>query len=333
VRLAVVGCGLIGRRRAEVATADPRSSVSIVIDSNEAIAQEVAAANKARWSTQWRDVIADDVDVVVVATPNAYLAEIGAAALYAGKHVLVEKPMGRNLVEAQKLARAAQASARFLKVGFNHRYHAGLLRAYERFANGDLGTIINMRVRYGHGGRPGYEKEWRGSPDLAGGGELTDQGVHILDLLRWFAGDPKSVYCVKQTAVWPLGALEDNAFAILRYEHGAVASFHSTWTQWKNLFSFEVYCTKGSLAVEGLGKSYGVERFIETRRKLEGGNPEVIEETFDGPDESWRLEWEQFTNAIEKGASYYGGPENGVAVMRALDALYQSSANDVPIMF
>jgi predicted dehydrogenase len=328
---AIVGCGLIGRRRAEIAAAHPATDVAVVIDTSEVSARALAAETDSAWSVDWRSALESEIDVVVVATPNAYLAEIGIAALNAGKHVLIEKPMGRNLAEATALADAAERAGRLLKTGFNHRYHPALARARERFSSGDFGTLINVRARYGHGGRPGYENEWRGDPALAGGGELTDQGVHLLDLIRWFAGDPISAYCMRQSAVWPIAPLEDNAFALLGYSGGAIASFHSSWTQWKNLFSFEIFGTRGALVVEGLGKSYGIERLIEMERNVAGGPPAMAEFQFDGPDDSWQLEWQQFVDAIANGTPYDGTPSDGVAVMRVLDALYRSSLDGVPI--
>lgn len=325
IKTAIVGCGLIGQRRAAEADTNTNSTVAFVVDINEAIAQRTASSFHCPFSSDWRDAIAADIDIVIIATPNAYLAEVGIAALESGKHVLLEKPMGRNLDEAQRLSAAAARSKKHLKVGFNHRYHPAISRAHELFESGSIGSLINMRFRYGHGGRPGYENEWRGSMELAGGGELTDQGVHILDLANWFAGLPEYVFCMKQTAVWPLSPLEDNAFALLRYEHGAVVNFHSSWTQWKNLFSMEIFGTLGALIVEGLGKSYGVERLTEHRRNLLGGIPETIETVFDEPDHSWSLEWDEFLSAIISGSRYHGTPEDGSSVMNVLAALYESS--------
>jgi predicted dehydrogenase len=331
MKTAIVGCGVIGRRRAEVAAAHEATAVTVTIDTEESAARALAAATNCDWSVDWRSALENSIDIVVVATPNAFLAEIGISALGAGKHVLIEKPMGRDLAEATALAEAALRSRRVLKVGFNHRYHPALALAHDRFSSGAFGTLVNLRARYGHGGRQGYENEWRGDLRLAGGGELTDQGVHILDLARWFAGDPVSAYCVRQTAVWPIAPLEDNAFGLLTYVSGAVTSFHSSWTQWKNLFSFEIFGTQGSLAVEGLGKSYGVERLIETYRNEAGGSPDIREIRFEGPDESWRLEWEQFVSAVAQGTPYDGCPSDGVAVMRVLDALYRSSEGGLPV--
>ena len=281
----------------------------------------------------WRQVVDDpSIDIVVVSTPNAYLVPIAIAALNSGKHVLVEKPPGRNLEEAQRLEAAARMSwPRVLKVGFNHRYHPAIARAYQLLTSGAIGEPINARARYGHGGRLGYEREWRGDPELAGGGELTDQGVHLADLLNWMLGVPRRAFCMLQTAAWPIAPLEDNAFGLLDFANGCVASFHTSWTQWKNLFSLEIFGGRGALCVEGLGGSYGPQRLIRYRRKREGGVPDASEESFAGPDLSWQLEWQDFVRAIDEGSTCLGTAADGVAAMATVDALYRSAAAGAPV--
>jgi predicted dehydrogenase len=328
---AVVGAGLIGHRRALVAATHPRTRCVAVTDPVATAAREVAQASGADVVTEWRAAVTrDDVDLVVVATPNAFLMEIAVEALRAGKHVLVEKPMGRNLREAEQMVSAADLAGRVLKVGFNHRYHPGIAEARKRVSSGEIGRIINARCRYGHGGRPGYEREWRGNRALAGGGELTDQGVHVADLLHWFVGMPSAAFAYLQTAVWPLGDLEDNAFGLLTFESGAVASFHTSWTQWKNLFSFEIFGDRGALAVEGLGGSYGTQTLVRTLRRPEGGVPEQQTWTYAGEDNSWSSEWDDFIRAVADGTTPLGSAHDGVVAMAILDALYQSAETGVP---
>jgi predicted dehydrogenase len=330
----VVGCGLIGKRRAREAAASPQSRLIGASDVNLASARQTASEYGGHAFDDWRALVADPaIDVIVIATPNGFLTEIALAALAAGKHVLLEKPMGRNFAEARAIADAAFAARRLVKVGFNHRYHPGIALAHERFAGGAIGALINVRVRYGHGGRPGYEKEWRGNFELAGGGELTDQGVHALDLVHWFAGLPSHLFALTQTAVWPIAPLEDNGFALLRFEGGRVASFHTNWTQWKNLFSLEIFGERGALIVEGLGGSYGVETLTQHERAMQGGAPVTRVERFEGPDESWALEWADFIGALLEGKPYHGGPRDGLAVMAMLRDLYASAASLEAIQF
>lgn len=329
---AVVGCGLIGRRRALAAAADGRSRCVAVSDRDASVAREVAGAAGAEAAGDWIELVSrPDVDAVVVATPNGFLAEITVAALGAGKHVLVEKPMGRSVEEAERMRGAAVNGDRVLKVGFNHRYHPAIAEAKRRCERGEIGEIINLRCRYGHGGRPGYEREWRGNRALAGGGELTDQGVHVADLFHWFAGAPRTAFAHLQTAVWPLGDLEDNAFGLFRYDSGVVASFHTSWTQWKNLFSLEIFGRDGAVIVEGLGGSYGVETLTVHRRRPEGGVPVAETVTYEGEDRSWKLEWEDFLSAVLDGQPMQGRADDGVVAMRMLRALYESAACGVPV--
>jgi predicted dehydrogenase len=322
----IIGCGLIGKRRCEEATRNSRSRVVCVSDARSETAAAVARDVGAVAVANWRDIVdRDDVDVVIVATPNAFLMPIATAAFGSGKHVLLEKPMGRNLAEAQSIAAAAKSADRLVKVGFNHRYHPALAAAHAELGAGDMGAAINIRAVYGHGGRPGYENEWRGSLELAGGGEATDQGVHIFDLLHWFAGVPSEVFSYVQSAVWPISPLEDNAFGLVRFPSSVVASFHTSWTQWKNRFALEIFCERGSLIVDGLGKSYGPERLVLTHRKHTGGVPDVVEQRFDDHDTSWAKEWDEFVAAVLDGRPYMGGATDGLVAMQILDAVYRSA--------
>jgi predicted dehydrogenase len=327
IGVAIVGCGRVGRRRADAAAADARTVIRAVADPDGGAAEAVAVATGAVVVGGWEAAVSSpEVELVVVATPNAYLVPVAEAALAAGRHVLMEKPMGRSLAEAERLAAAASVSGRVLKVGFNHRYHPGIGELLGVVRSGRLGRLVHVLARYGHGGRPGLEREWRADPDLAGGGHLLDQGVHLVDLLNALAGVPAEAVAFLRTAVWPIEPLEDNAYAMFRYGDGTVAQLQVSMTQWKNRFSLEVVGERGSVAVEGLGGSYGDERLVLTRRRLEGGVPQVAERTYPGPDVSWVAEWEDFVGAVVDGRSpRHGSPEDGVAAMRMIDALYRSA--------
>lgn len=323
--VAVIGCGRIGARRARVTRDHPRTHLAAVADIDPACAHEVAAG-AADVLGEWRGILErDDVHIVVVATPNAFLGEIAIAALESGRHVLMEKPMGRDLREARRIADAAALSERVLRIGFNHRYHPAVRRAAELVHAGAIGRIVTLRARYGHGGRPGLEREWRSDPALAGGGELIDQGVHVVDLFHWLAGMPDEAFAFVQTAVWQIAPLEDNAYGLLRFRDGAVGQLHASMTQWKNLFSLEVQGESGAVVVEGLGGSYGTERLLVMERAFEGGAPAIREEKFAGEDVSWALEWDAFLRAIDGTGGEAGGPDDGVAAMRIVDALYRSA--------
>jgi predicted dehydrogenase len=347
MRVAIVGCGLIGHKRAEVIRRSSSDVLALAVDNDLGRAQDLAQGSDCRYASDWESTVAaSDIDAVVVATPNKWLAPITVAALLAGKHVLCEKPPGRSLSEAQQMADAARKAGRALKIGFNHRHHPAIARAHQLALQGAIGPLMFLRAVYGHGGRPGYDKEWRADPELAGGGELLDQGVHIVDLSRWFLGEFAEVYARTSTAYWDLGfypsqpgaegsspraQLEDNAFALLSTSDGKVAQFHTSWTQWKNRFSFEVFGKDGYLRVEGLGGSYGTETLTLGRRKSGSGLPDEERFEYPGPDPSWQAEWEELAAAIRDGRQPMASGEDAVETMRVTHALVASAATGQPV--
>jgi predicted dehydrogenase len=323
--VAVIGAGLVGSRRAT--TAATLSRLEIVADVDEARAMTLAARYGARYTARWQDAIDDpNVDVVVACTSNKFLAPVAIAALNAGKHVLCEKPMGRNATEAAQIASAALRADRVLKVGFTLRFHPALRKAHQLCADGVLGPLHFVQATYGHGGRPGYEKEWRGDSELAGGGELLDQGVHLLDLSRWFLGDLNVVAAVTPRWHWDVGPLEDNAFVLLQAPGGQVASLHTSWTMWKNRFCFEVYGRDGYARVDGLGGSYGVESLTLGRKRSEGSVPDETVTKFDQPDQSWEADWSDLISSIETGHHPEVDGDAGLAVMRLVAETYETAA-------
>src|SRR3954452_17046716 len=175
MRVAVVGCGLVGTRRAAAAL-KASDVVVVVADLDVRRAAAVAETTGARVAYDWQAALEADVDAVVVATFNRGLMPIALAALRARKHVLCEKPLGRNAAEARAMLDASLAAGKTLKTGFNHRHHPAVMQAHELLQAGAIGEPTGIRAAYGHGGRPGYEREWRADAELAGGGELLDQG-------------------------------------------------------------------------------------------------------------------------------------------------------------
>ena len=203
--------------------------------------------------------------VVIVATVHDRLAELAELALTAGAHVLVEKPAGLSTAQIDRLIECQRASGRLVKVGFNHRFHEGIARAAEEVHSGRHGELMHLRARYGHGGRPGYDREWRADPARSGGGELVDQGMHLLDLSHWLAGPLPLHSALLRTQFWDT-PVEDNAALILgdaTPRTGPWAMLHVSWTEWKNLFSLEIFCRDAKIQVDGLAGSYGPQRLTD----------------------------------------------------------------------
>ena len=319
MRLAIVGCGLIGRKRAAAAAGH---EIAVVCDREEVRARELAGITKARAVSDWREAVKADVDAVIVATTHDQLAGIAIGAIESGRHVLVEKPAGRTLAEVQAVAAAAARHKRIVKTGFNHRFHPAFLKAREIVDSGALGPLMFIRARYGHGGRVGYEKEWRAQPAISGGGELIDQGSHLIDLSRWFLGDLTVDYAAVPTLFWDMPA-DDNCFMALRSTSGQLAWLHASWTEWKNTFSFEIFGRNGKLTIDGLGGSYGEERLTFYRMLPQMGPPETTVFNYPAQDGSWQAEFEDFAAAMNDGRRPCGDIADAVANLTIVDEIYR----------
>lgn len=333
-RVGLVGAGIVGARRAGIVHSDPRARLVSVADINVECARHIAShsgISDCRVSSDWRAVTDDPaVDIVIVSTFHKFLAPISIAALAAGKHVLCEKPFGRNLEEARALIAAASASGRLLKTGFNHRYHPALRQAHQLLNDGAIGEPLYIRAIYGHGGRPGYAQEWRMDPDLGGGGHLVEHGIHLIDLSRWFFGEFTRAFAFAPTFFYPMSP-EDNVFALLWTDKGKVAQLHSSATEWHNRFEFEIFGKDGFLRVQGLGKSYGLEKLTLGKRLPQHGPPDETTWEFPGDDISWRDEWFDFTRAIRTGQRPLGDSADGFAAMNLVDRLYHSARANMPV--
>jgi predicted dehydrogenase len=321
---AIIGCGLIGRKR--LAGLPAGSRLAVACDTNLARAEElVKIAQTGRAIADFRQTVADpQVEAVIVATINSALAEVTAAAIRVGKHVIVEKPAGISVQQVDELIALEKKHDVRVRVGFNHRYHPAFTKAREIFASGVMGEMMFIRARYGHGGRIGYDKEWRADPRLSGGGELIDQGIHLIDLAGWFLGEFKKIDGHATTYFWNM-PVDDNAFLSLQTAKGQTAWLHVSCTEWKNLFSFEIYGRHTKLHIEGLGGSYGVEKLYHYQMKPEMGIPDTKVYEFPGPDESWRIEMMKFEEDVRLKQTPDAGLNEAKAALEIVEEIYKKS--------
>ncbi|MBA3753273.1 MAG: Gfo/Idh/MocA family oxidoreductase [Nitrospira sp.] len=326
MNVAIAGCGLIGRKRAR---ALGPARLAICVDSDLVRAEELARGSQGCVATaNWREAVTrPDISLIVVATPHDSLAAITRGAIEAGKHVLVEKPAGKCVNEIRPLVGLAEKNGVLVHVGFNHRYHRAFRKARQLVDSGALGPLLFLRARYGHGGRIDYDKEWRANPEISGGGELIDQGVHIIDLARWFLGDFEEVDGYAHTYYWNM-PVDDNAFLLLKTAQRQVAFLHASCTEWKNTFSFELYGRDSKLQIEGLGDSYGVERLALYRMLPEMGPPETTIWEYPMADDSWEVETAEFLEDIHLGRQPAAGLRDAVAALDVVDTIYRKSGYD-----
>jgi predicted dehydrogenase len=320
LRVGIVGYGVIGRRRAAALGGD--RVVAVVDPAMVAGPVDVPHfGDTAQMCTEMRP------DVVVVATPHHALNLHTVAVLSAGCHVLVEKPAALTLTEFDAAVSAAESFQRRLWVGYNHRHHPGIRRLVAEATSGAHGRVMYIRARYGHGGRVGYDREWRARPELSGGGELMDQGGHLLDLVHAILGPVPLMSALLRTAFWDM-PVEDNAVLTLAHPGvaGAWANLELSCTEWKNEFVFDVYCERARLTVTGLSRSYGPQRLTIHRMKPEMGPPETEVVDYPAEDQSWAAEWRAFRAALRR-PFQAGDCESARYALDVIGAAYHASAD------
>jgi predicted dehydrogenase len=324
--VAIVGCGLIGDKRAGAISTEDRLLGCFDIE------QGARSRLAERYATQSCDSLEEllelEPDVVVVATVHDQLAGLAEQAMRAGADVLVEKPAAISSAQIERLIDCRRETGRLAKVGFNHRFHPGIARAAEEVHSGRYGELMHLRGRYGHGGRIGYDREWRADPEHSGGGELIDQGMHLLDLTHLLAGPLPLHSALLRTHFWDT-PVEDNAALILGAASSRTAPWallHVSWTEWKNLFSLEIYCRAAKIQIDGLVRSYGPQRLRLYEMSPELGPPQLEEVVYPDEDSSWQREWVSFKDAIAVAdpGLINGGLEDALYAWRQIEAAYAS---------
>jgi predicted dehydrogenase len=326
LNIGIIGCGAVGRKRAQHLAG---ARLVHCADTDLPRACHVASLNRGCVAGRdWRELLdLADIDAVIVATPQDSQVEIARAAISAGIHVLVEKPAARHVDELVGLPQLAAEHGVRVRVGFNHRYHRAFQQARRLVDSGILGPLLFVRARYGHGGRVGYASEWRAQPQRSGGGELIDQGVHLIDLARWFLGEFVEVSGFAHTYFWDM-AVEDNGFLLLKTAAKQVAFLHVSCTEWKNTFSWELYGRDGKLQVDGLGGSYGVERLSWYKNLPDLGPPETTIWEYPMADNSWETEMAEFIEDIRGGREPSAGLQDAIAALAVVAKVYTESGYD-----
>jgi predicted dehydrogenase len=326
LNVGIVGCGAVGQKRARH-LAGARLVHCADIDLERATLA-ASLSEGCSSGTDWRALVdRTGIDAIIIATPQDVQPEIACAAISAGIHVLVEKPAARHADELLELPQLAARHNVRVRVGFNHRYHRAFQQARRLVDSGALGPLLFVRARYGHGGRPGYASEWRAQPQRSGGGELIDQGVHLIDLARWFLGDFVEVDGFAHTYFWDM-PVEDNGFLLLKTTGRQVAFLHASSTEWKNTFSWELYGRDGKLQVDGLGGSYGVEKLSWYKMLPEMGPPETMIWEYPMADNSWSTEMAEFLEDIRRGRDPAAGLQDAIAALAVVAKIYARSGYD-----
>lgn len=245
---ALIGCGGIGELRAAALAKTPGLKLAAASDLDPARAESIARRFGGAAVADWRALLGrDDVDAVIVSTPPSLHTEMTLAALHSGKHVLCEKPLGRNPDECRAMVDAARTSGRFLATGFNYRFYPSILKARELFDSGIIGELDHIRSYSGYSATE-HTHPWLHDFGVMGGGALRDNGIHLIDLTRYFLGEAVEVRGWGSEGVWGFRGCEDNGFALLRSREGKIATLQASWTEWRGYrFALDITGTRGSI--------------------------------------------------------------------------------------
>jgi len=335
LRAGIVGYGYMGEIRHRTIQAHPDLQLVGISDPRLTKSPDAAAP----LFRDHRELIAAGVDVVFVCTPNALAPDVAVDALEHGCHVFCEKPPGRTVGDIRRIIRAEQAHpAARLIFGFNHRHHPGVTDAKAIVDHGTLGRVLTLRGVYGKSGGDGFEQSWRNDPEVGGGGILLDQGIHMLDLFRFFCGDFEEVMGMAATSFWQI-PVEDNAFVLLRNARGQIAQLHSSATAWKHTFRLEIGLEHGYLAITGLLSktgSYGRETLLVGRKPQRGelvalGNPREEMSYYDR-DPSWEAEVGYFVDCIRRQTPVAQSTSlDALRVMEIVERVYRASDCTQPV--
>ena len=307
LRVGIAGYGVVGKRRRQFIDEHPALECVAVCDRK---LNGARMTDGVRAHADYRGLLAEKLDVLFVSLPNDLAPDVTVAGLEKGLHVFCEKPPGRTIADIERVIAVERTRPKQkLKYGFNHRYHDAVREALKLTRSGELGALINLRGVYGKSAIISFESDWRTQRKEAGGGILLDQGIHMVDLMRLFAGDFVEVKSFVSNTFWNHD-VEDNAYALMRSGNGAIAMLHSTATQWRHRFQLEMSFAKGALMLSGIlsgSKSYGEERLTVVRRGADdrGVPPEQSMSYIE--DNSWRDEVAEFAEAIRTDAPIVNG--------------------------
>lgn len=324
LRIGIAGYGVVGKRRRQFIDAHPDLVTVAVCD--RTFDGSGTLPDGTAYHKDYRSLLTEELDALFVCMTNDIAPEVTIAGLEKGLHVFCEKPPGRDLADMVRImASERRHPAQRLKYGFNHRYHHSVRDALALIRSGELGRIINLRGVYGKSKIISFQSDWRTKRAIAGGGILLDQGIHMLDLLRLFAGEFTEIHSFVDNGYWNHD-VEDNAYALMRTADGKVAFLHSSATQWQHRFHLEIALTEGAIVLSGIlsgSKSYGAETMIVSRRVPDdAGEPEEVVRYYD-EDPSWADEIDEFARAVLHGEPIqFGSSEDACRTMLLVYRIY-----------
>ena len=320
----IAGFGIVGKRRRQYIDQHPNFRVTAVCD--QYFKKYGVMDDGVKYFPNYKQLLEESLDTLFVCLPNYLAAEVTIAGLKKGLHVFCEKPPGRDVSDVERVIETEKSCPGLaLKYGFNHRYHDSVREALRIIKSGEMGEIINMRGVYGKSKVIPFSGGWRAERKYAGGGILLDQGIHMVDLMRFFGGEFVEVKSYVSNNFWNHD-VEDNAYVLLKDKNDRIAMLHSSATQWQHHFSLDIALTEGYLELRGIltgSKSYGEEKLVIGRRSdsMTGADREEIVTYLE--DNSWRDEINEFAdNIVNNGIITNESSADALATMKLVYQIY-----------
>jgi predicted dehydrogenase len=323
LKVGIAGYGTVGKRRRQFVDLNP-NLVAVAV-SDISFGRQGMTQDGVKFYPTYQGLFNEKIDALFVSLPNYLAAEATIAALERGLHVFCEKPPGRTVQDIRDVITAEKKQPHLkLKYGFNHRYHESVKEAKRVIESGQYGEIINLRGIYGKSSIIPFDKGWRSERQYAGGGILLDQGIHMLDMIRYFAGEFEEIKSFVSNSYW-CHDVEDNAYVLMRNREGCVAMLHSTATQWQHKFRLEITLREALLELSGIlsgTKSYGDER-LKIIPKKDGSSVGSFLETTNSylDDYSWQCEVDEFADIIINDKTVLSG--NSGDALKVMEMVYR----------
>ena len=330
MKVGIAGYGVVGKTRLSSILKNTSYKIT-AISENNSIAREDIPKNIKVFEDYQSLIESSNIDIIFISLPNKFAANATILSLKKGLHVFCEKPPAKTVAELAEVLLVSQKYPDLkLMYGFNHRFHHSVEEAKLIIEENSLGRLVNMRGVYGKSQMISFnQSDWRTRRDESGGGILLDQGIHILDLMRYLSGEDFSeIFSFIDNAFWNFD-VEDNAYVLMRSSKGVVAQLHSSATQWRHLFNLEITMEKGSLILGGLltgSKSYGDETLTIIRADPENdkGAPRESISKYN-EDVSWDNEIKYFAKSLEKKSSITRGSINdAIETMKLIERIYKA---------
>ena len=318
MNFSVIGLGSFGIKRAQSIKESKNAKLVNVYDLNLETANKASALLNV-LNVQYQDTLNDkNIDVVCICTPNKFHKDIIIDLINNNKNIFCEKPLAKNLEEAEYIYKKITKSNKILQVGSNHRFFESVKYAKKIVDEGALGEILSFNGRIGHNGER-LKNSWFWKKDISGGGTLLDNGCHLLDLARYFIGDFTSGKGLVSNSYWKNIDVEDTAGGVFTTNTGKMATIFCSWRLMSGYFFFEINGSEGYINVDGRFDTHGGDKIFWS---LKSEKNFFTKDFSDIKPDSYKQEIDSFVFNLKNNKECRPSAKDALEVMKMIDLIY-----------